>query len=409
MSRILFAWELGANFGHLSKQLPVARLLHSRGHEVLFASKDIGIAHRMLAKDGFRFVQSPLPRVRGKSIREPASFADILAEFGFSDHETLSGLIRAWQSLFEVYRPDVLVGDYAPAAQFAARLSGLPCMQLATGFDCPPALAPFPCFRPWLGVTQEALLEKEKLLLNNLNAICSRQNVPVFSSLQQALRADITLLATLPELDHYPGRDGRYIGPLFSVDDGAELHWSERDAPRIFVYLRQYPELSRVLEALSQCGANVIAFIPGIGDEQRQTFSSEHLQISASPVKLAHLMSRMNLTIIHAGHGLAAASLLAGVPMLMIPTNIEQWLLTHNIERLGAGIGVARDAIQAGFVLALEELLADTVYREKAGTIAGKYGSYNQSQVVERIANTVERLPQHMQGMADVLSELTLH
>lgn len=409
MSRILFAWELGANFGHLSKQLPVARVLRSRGHEVLFASKDIGIAHRTLAKDGFRFVQSPLPRVRGKPIREPVSFADILAEAGFSDHETLSGLIRAWQSLFEVYRPDVLVGDYAPVAQLAARLSGLPCMQLATGFDCPPAVAPFPCFRPWLGVTKEALLEKEKLLLKNLNAICSRQNVPVFSSLQRALRADVTLLATLPELDHYPRRDGRYIGPLFAVDDGAEFHWPERDAPRIFVYLRQYPKLPEILEALSQCGANVIAFIPGIGDEQRQAFASEHLRISASPVKLAHLLPRMNLAIAHAGHGLAAASLLAGVPMLMIPTNIEQWLLTRNIGHLGAGIGVARDAIQDGFAPALEQLLTDTAYQEKAGAIAGKYGSYNQSQVVERIANTVERLPQHMQGVTDVMSEPILH
>lgn len=40
MSRILFVWELGAHFGHLSRDIPVAQRLCEEGHQVRFAVRD---------------------------------------------------------------------------------------------------------------------------------------------------------------------------------------------------------------------------------------------------------------------------------------------------------------------------------------------------------------------------------
>lgn len=37
MSRILFAWELGENYGHLMRLAPVADKLRAAGHQLLFA------------------------------------------------------------------------------------------------------------------------------------------------------------------------------------------------------------------------------------------------------------------------------------------------------------------------------------------------------------------------------------
>ena len=41
MSGILCVWELGAGYGHLGRLLPVALQLRERGHEVVFALRDL--------------------------------------------------------------------------------------------------------------------------------------------------------------------------------------------------------------------------------------------------------------------------------------------------------------------------------------------------------------------------------
>ena len=70
------------------------------------------------------------------------SFADILLSFGFSDADVLGRAVRDWMKLFDVVQPDRIVLDYAPAAQLAAQLQGLPAFQITNGFDSPPADCP---------------------------------------------------------------------------------------------------------------------------------------------------------------------------------------------------------------------------------------------------------------------------
>lgn len=50
--RILFAWELGANLGHLARDIPVAEQLRKLGHDVTFAARDLRVAQEMLAPRG---------------------------------------------------------------------------------------------------------------------------------------------------------------------------------------------------------------------------------------------------------------------------------------------------------------------------------------------------------------------
>jgi hypothetical protein len=108
MSRILLAWELGGSFGHISIQLPVARCLRQRGHEVLFAVKDVGTARQMLDDEDFGYVQSPLSHGQLKHLREPASFADILAGAGWS-----SELRTQWNAFQIPLNPPLPKGDLA--------------------------------------------------------------------------------------------------------------------------------------------------------------------------------------------------------------------------------------------------------------------------------------------------------
>ncbi len=41
MARFLFAWELGGDYGHFARLLPVALALRARGHDVVFAVRDL--------------------------------------------------------------------------------------------------------------------------------------------------------------------------------------------------------------------------------------------------------------------------------------------------------------------------------------------------------------------------------
>lgn len=395
MTRVLFAWELGANFGHLAQMVPIARRLRQRGHEVLFAVKDVAIARNLLGSDGFPFLPAPTCGVRRRPVSKPASFADILAGAGFDDAGILRGLVASWHHVFSVVRPDLLVAQYAPSAQLAARIAGLPCISIGTGFERPPEVAPFPCFRPWLKITNDELLVRERKLLVSINESAVSLGLPPFTHLHHALKADISLLATLPELDHYPGRrGGHYIGPLCMLEDGDEWTWPiEDDLPCIFAYLRPFRGLSTVMEGLKKSGANVIAVIPGISDKERMAFTGERLRIVTQPLRASTILKRAKVVVSHGGHGMTAATMLAGVPTLAIPVSVEQWLTARNVERLGSGIGIDRAHIPSRFESALNRLISNAACRRKAGEFVQKYSQYNQDVVIERLANTIERLP----------------
>jgi UDP:flavonoid glycosyltransferase YjiC (YdhE family) len=395
MSRILMAWELGGNYGHISILLPLARHLRQNGHEILFAVRDIKRVSQLVEKHGFALVQAPLVKSFGSLKREPLSFADILDEAGFGDVEALTALVSGWQNLFKLYPADTVVCEYAPIAQFAANLSGMSCLHLNTGFGLPPDTAPYPCFRPWRKPTKEQLLQREKELLENINSILLQRGFPEFESIQKAIKSDVDLFVALPELDHYQRRNTRhFIGPILMTDDGVELQWADQDVPRIFVYLKPGPEIRLILESLRKSNASVIAIVPGIDGTLKEAFLNDWFQISSVLINLSGILKDMDLAITHSGHGTASAMILAGVPMLLLPTTIEQWMLSRTLTKHGVGIEVRRDRFGEEFNLALDKLLSDSSYRANAKSLAKKYANFDSSHVLEKLTNTIEHLPE---------------
>jgi hypothetical protein len=91
MSRILFAWELGANLGHLSRDVPVAEKLREAGHDVVFAVRDTRVAAEILTPRQFDFIQSPVFLGRAHLSEPPANYAEILEAEGWCDHTALRG------------------------------------------------------------------------------------------------------------------------------------------------------------------------------------------------------------------------------------------------------------------------------------------------------------------------------
>jgi len=404
--RFLFAWEQGSRLGHLSTMLPIARILRGRGHEVLFAVKELGTAHLFLGDEGFGYIQTPIPIGLKKLRREAASFADVLSEAGFGDITILGGMVKNWHSVFSLYKPDVILSQHAPTVILAADLFGIPCLKLNSGFESPPNISPYPCFRPWLNLTKDNLLDTENKLLDNVNLVRRIYGGSSLSYLHQAVSADISLLSVLPELDHYPNRkDGRYVGPLFITEEGEAVQWADIHEHKVFVYLIPGVETPLVLDALVKSGAEVVAYIPELADELKEKYRSSTMRIATGKIKLTGLLPQMTLAINNANIGTISAALMSGVPSLCIPTHIEQLMCGCSLERTGGGIGLARNQLGVCFEKSLRSMLSDGGYRKKAMEIAKKYAGYDQKQVVRRLANTLENMRANHKKTASVVRE----
>lgn len=391
MSNILFAWELGGNLGHLAKQMMIARALRQRGHRCLFAARDVSAASIYLAEDSFEIVQAPFHAAPEGETEVLSSYVDILNVNGFDPPGLLQRLVESWHAIFESVSPKIVVIDYSPIAVLAAKLRGISILRLDTGFGCPPNESPFPSFRPWLDIPVEQILEKELKLLYNINQVCSRMGSQQFTSLQKVLTTGMDLLTTFPELDSYTGRRFRhYIGPLFNISDGTETTWPEGSEPRVFVYLRPFIGLEIILKELAERSLSVIAAVPGIEPELAGEFSNALFQIIGNPVRLSVILDKMDLAVTHGGHGFANVCVLLGIPTISIPTMIEQLMTSQNLERLGAGIGVNHDQVAEKFAPSLDRMLTEQTFRENARTLAAKYADYDQDNVLENIADTIE-------------------
>jgi len=189
------------------------------------------------------------------------------------------------------------------------------------------------------------------VLVGRINEHCAAAELEPLRVLSDLYASARQLLATLPETDHFGPRDTvEYIGPLYSSDYGTAVAWPARvreDVLRVFVYLQPAKINSDLLKALRDMEAQVIAVLPGATPEAITRISSEQVQVYVEPVKLAGLLEQADFVITNAGHGLVAATLLAGKPMLLIPQNYEQTLLAKRIEVMGAA-QVLPEPLQVG-------------------------------------------------------------
>ena len=149
MPRILLGWEIGANYGHVMRLATLARELARRGHEPVFAVKELTHVETVLRDDRFRVFQAPVWMGRVTGLVDPAGFAETLLRFGFLHPDALTGMCRAWRHLFAAVDPQMLVLDYAPTALLASRGLGLPRVLYGDSFTMPPRTEPMPAYRWW--------------------------------------------------------------------------------------------------------------------------------------------------------------------------------------------------------------------------------------------------------------------
>jgi UDP:flavonoid glycosyltransferase YjiC (YdhE family) len=402
MSRILIAWELGGNWGHLSRLLPLATRLKSRGHSVLAMAGDVAAASATLGAADVTFIQSPCHSgVRPLGARA-TGYADVLLSQGWNDRSALWGMLQAWMNVYRMFQPDVIVLDYAPTARLAAEVSRIPTVMIGSGYELPPAANPVPPFPGFEWATQAAAAASELRVLDNVNAVLRACRARPLSALRQLLIADERFLCTFAELDHYGARvDARYIGPLADPRQGRPIEWPAGPQRRIFAYLRpEVPDLLMILEGLAAANTGVVAYVPGITEEALARFNSARIVVSAEPVQYALLFESADLCLSYSSAGTVMAGLLHGVPQLLFPVHIESQLTAQRVESQGMGRVLKNPQSSQQVTQAVHELMSARDTRLRARGFAERHRNSTAAAAAETVVESIEALCRRNTGRA---------
>lgn len=392
MARVLCAWELGSGLGHIGRIIPIARELRALGHEVVMVLRDSAYLH-IPREEGFDTLAAPLLHEPPNPNPQPLSLSDILLNLGYDDVRGLHGALRGWQSMLRLVKPDVVMADYAPMALVAAGMARVPRVTVGSGFSLPPPGDPIPALRDATGTAPGVLRAIDDRLLMRLRAAVGGA-AGVAASARAFFDAESHLLCTFAEIDPFGAREGvEYLGPPGNVNQGLEVAWQTEGKPRVLAYLKPgAPRVDAVVAGLQALDAEVVLAYPGEAPGRVQAMQRGAVRAFAKPIEVAPLMAGASLAVFHAGSGFAAQSLVAGVPMALLPTHLEQFLIAKRAVQAGVGEISAPDHAAPDFRQWFMHLMSSQALREAARREAAKHRGHSFSAAARAAAQRIAAL-----------------
>lgn len=339
MAKVLLAWELGGNTGHAVRLARLASALVRAGHATSLAVQRPDAFRPWRHAPGFAEMrQAPiwpglLRHAETPSLRGEAAWGDLLASVGMTDSGVLEYLLRCWDRLIADARPDLVIADFAPAAVLAA-LDRLPVIAVGTGFTVPPHdEARFPLLRHR---ATRALID-EDTLLQVVNRALRRLDRPRLDRLTQMARSAMSCPATFSELDPYRRyRKAPPLPPFLSGSPG-----EVGDGQAIFAYFAVTDARTRLLmQALGLVAAQgfpVSAWLPGLIGPDAEELARAGVRLHRAPVPQAEIAAGSRLMVGTGGLGTTSAALAAGLPLAILPVDLEKRLTAEAVAGLGVG------------------------------------------------------------------------
>jgi UDP:flavonoid glycosyltransferase YjiC (YdhE family) len=386
--KILFAWDMGSNWGHIGHFLAVYPALKAVGFECSAAVPDIRTYGARLAAYGVELFASPRSEPKGRPPENPGSLAHILVNRGYGNVDELFGMVLVWRSLIKAVNPSVILIDAAPAAILAAESLAVPVLHLTSPFFIPPKVDPVPDFLPERNASPpEYRKQLCTQILTSVNAVRERFGLPEINYLSDLYRSWDSTLSTFPELDsHAPrGDNTAYRGALWNMGVGQPFKWPNVKGPRVFVYLRPLAQVKLVLNILKKSGWPTVACCPELKDNERKEYLSDSLLLSDQPFDMGQVVREADLGVHNGGHALVSGLLWHGIPQLLLPVDAEKELTTRCLLNIGAAVRPAIPATETTVAMALNKLHSQSCYREAAEAFAARYSHINQQTVVDSI------------------------
>ncbi len=395
MATIALIWELGSDYGHIGRFLPIALELKARGHRPVMILRDISRADEMLGRHGIEYLQAPLwlPPVQG--LPAPINFTESLFLFGFLQPAGLLSVLRAWRAVLALLKPDLLIFDHAPTALLASRGLGLPRLVTGNSFAVPPRRTPLPLYEWWnpkAGAPQREL-DCEDRLLRNANHALSALGAPPMTCVADLYDAEVTHITGAPELDVYGPRDAAcYVGAINALDQGVEPRWPAGPARRVFAYLKpRYMHFDAVVTALARLDASVLVFAPGLARQNMLRLQAANLAFSTEPLRMRSVREQVEMAVCHAG-GMVDVMLQAGRPVFLLPMQMEQTMTSRRVEEAGCGLFHIAQQGPKELEKGLKRVFSTPAYAERALAYQQRNANFTQAFAMERMIGSCEAL-----------------
>lgn len=387
MQRLLIGWELGGGLGHAYRLLPIGLALRASQYEATFVVPPCSPAARLLEEQGFFVLPAPAwPPIEEK--RLSLNYAENLLKNGYARRDLLKEHLLAWLGLIEQHQPDGVLAEHAPTLLLAARIAGLPCLAIGTGFSLPPLTTPMPTLQPWFPIPPERLMQAEERLLASVNPVLIELGAAPLETVAAIFAGAERLLCTFPETDHYAARPGdtgckerSYHGALLyspPVEREEELPWLNSTDPGsgVFLYLNAGNRLLRpCLDELAGRRLPTLAFIPDLPAAEQAALQRPGLIITRRPVNLRAVAPRCRFMVSQGGHNAGVFMLLQGIPLLLLPRQLEQALWSHRLSQQGLGLTVNPFDPQPPLGEKIEALLSNDHLSRWAQAFAARYAT----------------------------------
>jgi UDP:flavonoid glycosyltransferase YjiC (YdhE family) len=383
--RILFVAE-AVTLAHFARCVALVNTLDPGGYDVHVASDP---RYLSLVREPRPFTFHPIRSI------PTGQFTKALAEGKpVFDTETLAEYVEDDLRLLNETQPDLVVGDFRLSLAVSAPTAATPYASIINAYWSPYARVRFSVpdlpFVRILGVkvSQQlfALVRPVAFALHAvpLNRLRRRYGLP---SLGYDLRevyswADYVLYPDLPDaMDMAPlPKNHRFIGPiLWSASAELPAWWGElpNDRPIVYVTLGssgRWDLLPTLLKSLADLPITVIASSasqPTISEVPENAYLAPYLPG-------AEATARSRLVICNGGSMTTHEALAAGVPVLGIASNMDQFLNMQGICRLGAGIVQRADELSVDNARRMvAKLLDDTTYTRAATGASSKIVTMN--------------------------------
>ncbi len=409
MARFLFAlWPVS---GHFLPNLPIAQALRGRGHDVSFYTGE-RIRNR-IEREGFHFF--PFRSV-DEGLVDRVFYSDPISSSGLKRLLDQRSKYRDWlvgmlneqvmdlEEVLTAWEPEVIVCDPSMWAPYlvlhethsipVAIFAYIPAC-LLPGPDAPPPGMGLPPPRNWRGRIQsratEAVIRMMTMdIRRSANEVRKKYGLePLRMTVTElAGKMPLYLVAGTPEFD-YCRRDlpssVHYIGPCLPKGSTLDpppawLSALPRDRPCVHVTEGTlHVQKPVVLQAAAKAFANkpyqVIMATGTHRDPAELGLGSLAPNIRVEHwIPYDHLLPKTNVVVTTGGAGTVLSALMAGVPVVVIPT---EWDKPDNAQRVveaGAGLRLSpRRCTPKRLLDAVESVLRNDAYRKNARRLADTF------------------------------------
>lgn len=382
--KILFVAE-AVTLAHVGRALKLAQALDPQHYDVHFA-----------CADGYEFCfkDSAFTRWKISSVSPQQFLGALAAGKPVYDTATLAGYVEDDLRLLDAVRPDLVVGDFRLSLSVSARLAKVPYIALINAYWSPYVRQHYTV--PNIPLTRVLPIGIANALFRRARPVAfALHSVPLnrvrrkhgMQGLGVDLRrvytdADMVLYTDVPEM--FASRDmpasHAYIGPVnWSPPIAAPAWWDALPTDRPVVYVTlgssgQGQLLPLVLEALAGLPVTVLAATAGniaLDSVPANAFVADFLPGEAAA-------ARASLVICNGGSPTSHQALAAGVPVLGICSNLDQFLNMHGVAAAGAGMMLRADRFKPALVAnAVTTLLSSDAASRSARQLARNFSEYD--------------------------------